>query len=46
MRESGIGFVATELLVAVLLRARDLMREKVWRVYRIFLRMARSEFED
>ena len=46
MRESSIGSVAVELLIAVLLCTRDLMREKVWRVYGISLWVAQPEVED
>ena len=35
-----------EFLVAISLRTRDLVREEVWRVYRILLGVARSELED
>jgi len=38
--------MAAELLVAVLLRTRDLMREEVRRVYGVFTGVARPEFED
>lgn len=44
--ESSIWFVGEELLVAVLLRTRDLMVKEVWRVYGISPGVARSEFED
>ena len=46
IRKSGIRFMAVELLVAVLLRTCDLMREQVRGVYGIFTGVARSEFKD